>query len=72
MWGKHWVIFTGVGNRLEFFTLKLVVIPFQIHDFSHYEHFSKNHVRKFKDTCITFLDKRDTQKQSTCSICPYC
>jgi hypothetical protein len=34
---KYWVIFVGVWNQSEFFTLKLMGILFSIYDFSPYE-----------------------------------
>jgi hypothetical protein len=33
MWEKYWVIFLGVGNQSEFFTLKLMVISFSTYEF---------------------------------------
>jgi hypothetical protein len=34
MWEKYWVIFLGVGNQSELFTLILMGISFSIYEFS--------------------------------------
>jgi hypothetical protein len=40
------VVFLGVGNQSEFFTLKLMGISFSIHEFSSYEQFSFTFVNR--------------------------
>jgi hypothetical protein len=42
MWEKYWVIFLGVRNQSECFTLKLMGILFLIYEFSPCEQFSLN------------------------------
>jgi hypothetical protein len=56
---KYWVIFLGVRNKSEFFTLKLVGISFLIRKFLPYAQFHQtNYIRKSRDGCNGIYTKK--------------